>query len=66
MTSVKKPDKVHLINRIEDLEYRVRFHLEGTLSTIELSLTEFKYLHDAYEKFSKQSGFKGFDTSGEV
>ena len=55
----KQPDKVYPKNRIGTLEYIVKVPLGG-LNNIEITLSEFKYLHDAYDKFAKQSGFKGF------
>jgi len=55
----KLPDKVYPINRIGDLHYIVKIPMDNS-EPFELTLTEFKYLHDCYVKFAKQSGFRGF------
>ena len=57
---VKKPDKVRAVNRIGMLEYVVKIPIQGQPMPIQLTLTEFKYLAEAYRKFAKQCGFKGF------
>lgn len=53
-----KPDKVYPKNRIGTISYKVEIPIGKKVQRITLS--EFKYIHDAYEVFSKQSGFKGF------
>ena len=54
----KTPDKIYPINNITDIDYKIVIYREDD-SEIELTLTEYKYIHDAYEIFAKQTGFKG-------
>ena len=56
----KTPDKVYVKNDIGTLGYWVKIPLDRPPYTIEITLSEFKYIHDCYEKFSKQCGFRGF------
>jgi len=54
-----KPDKVHEINNIDSIDYKVIIKMnDGTVK--KFTLSEFKWIHDAYDIFSKQSGFRGF------
>jgi len=59
MKTRKLPDKIHVVNRITNIAYMIKVSREG-LPPIELSITEFQYLHDAFKKFEKQTGWKGF------
>ncbi|HEC66187.1 hypothetical protein LCGC14_2737700 [marine sediment metagenome] len=55
------PDKIYPKNKIGDIDYFVTIKFKDGRTMLTLSLTEFKYLHDAYYEFEYQTGFKGFE-----